>query len=275
MLQGIIEARLPIETYDMKSPWATNSETWGREGLRGGRTKPLQCPCAEGVIRGGEQGPVKPAMSIFSASRPLHGQRIEWHEPVVGKRVIVDQELALADEKCPGRGDVEVVKGLDRTGVDALDSDDTAQVAQRIARLELAGLGPAEVGAPEPVVDAANHRVAAGEREPQCAGRRVAVHEKDRLVAQSTRGGVLAQHPITHLDRFDWLESALGFDRRAGGETRPDQWWQILRCNNLGERRLGRCLKAEAELVEPPGVPGPFVVAKSRRCAERSTRGPG
>ena len=44
-----------------------------------------------------------------------------------------------------------------------VDPDDAAEVAEDIARLELAGLGPAEVGTPEPVVDAANHRVTIGE----------------------------------------------------------------------------------------------------------------
>ena len=47
------------------------------------------------------------------------GQGVERHEPVVGKRIVVNQELALAGEEGPGRGNVEIIEGLDGVGADS------------------------------------------------------------------------------------------------------------------------------------------------------------
>ena len=62
-----------------------------------------------------------------ASGRYQHGQRVERHEPVIGQRIVVDQEFTLADEKGPGSGDVEVIERLDGVGPDAVDPDDAAE----------------------------------------------------------------------------------------------------------------------------------------------------
>ena len=103
-----------------------------------------------------------------------------------------------------------------------------AEGAERVARLELAGLGPAEVGSPEPVIDAAHDVLAVRARQSQGLGGRVAVDEHDRLEAQGAGCRVLADHLVADLDRFDRAGAIEGVDRGAGGETGPDGVGEII-----------------------------------------------
>src|SRR5262245_11822618 len=90
-------------------------------------------------------GAVSPAWPSY-CSAPFHvGQGVERLEAVVGERVVVDEQAVRAGEEGAGSGDVEVVQGLGRVGLDLGDPDQAAKRAECVARLELAGHGPAEV----------------------------------------------------------------------------------------------------------------------------------
>ena len=128
-----------------------------------------------------------------------------------------------AGEEGPGAGDVEVIERLGRVGLDAGDPDQAAEGAQDVARLELAGHGPAEVGPPEPVIDAADHRVAVRERDPQGLAGRVVVDEDDGLEAQGAGGGVLAEDLVADPDRLDRPGAVERADGRPGGEAGRDR----------------------------------------------------
>ena len=67
---------------------------------------------------------LRPSASFRTCRRLHDGQCVEWLLPVVGERIVVDEQGRAADEERPRAGDVEVIKRLDGVGLDALDPDD-------------------------------------------------------------------------------------------------------------------------------------------------------
>ena len=151
-----------------------------------------------------------------------NGQGVEGLEAVVGERVVVHQQPPGAGEERPAAGHVEVVQRLRGVGLDLNDPHQAAEAAQDVTRLELAGHGPTEVGAPEAVVDAAHHRVATRERDAEGLAGWVMVEEDDGLEGECSGGGVLGEDLVADLDGLDGAGSGEGVDRRPGGEAGRD-----------------------------------------------------
>ena len=56
-------------------------------------------------------------------------QCVKRHKPVIGERVVVNQEPALAREEGAGLGHVQVVKALIGVRADVFDADNAAKLA--------------------------------------------------------------------------------------------------------------------------------------------------
>ena len=210
--------------------WLPSYARWGssRHRLR----------CERRILRSSHRRlpPMRP--SVGNRALGLHDRQfVERFEPVVGQRVVVHEKVRAADEKGPGAGDVEVIERLDGVRADASDPDYAGEGAEGVARLELTGLGPAEVSSPEPVIDAAHDGLAVGEQDPQGLGRRVAVEVHDGLEAQAPGCRILAEDLIADLDGFDRAGAAQGADRSTRGEAGPDGVGQI--CATMSSVNVG------------------------------------